>query len=96
MHPATTFVPSFLKAISDNTEESFRSIMSEPSPGVFAFDMLQPGFCELLISEVIIFFGKLTHHSFRGVPKLSLNLFNLSNMPSRICPNLKPPLVLLL
>lgn len=54
MHPATTFVPSFLKAISDNTEESFRSIMSEPSPGVFTFEMLQPRFCELLLAEVLL------------------------------------------
>ncbi|KAL5815532.1 hypothetical protein ACOSQ4_026173 [Xanthoceras sorbifolium] len=52
MHPATFFVPSFLKAISDNTEESFRSVISEPSPGVFTFEMLQPQFCELLLAEV--------------------------------------------
>lgn len=54
MHPGTTFVPSFLKAISDNTEESFRSIMSEPSPGIFTFEILQPRFCELLLSEVLL------------------------------------------
>ena len=52
MHPQTFFVPSFLKAINDNSEESFRSIMSEPSPGVFTFEMIQPRFCELLLSEV--------------------------------------------
>ena len=53
MHPGTTFVPSFLKAISDNTEESFRRIMSEPSPGIFTFEILQPRFCELLLLEVL-------------------------------------------
>ncbi|KAF8390076.1 hypothetical protein HHK36_024597 [Tetracentron sinense] len=52
MHPPVFFVPSFLKAISENTEESLRSIMSEPSPGVYTFEMLQPSFCELLLSEV--------------------------------------------
>ncbi|XP_058087365.1 2-oxoglutarate and iron-dependent oxygenase domain-containing protein CP2-like [Magnolia sinica] len=52
MHPASFFVPSFIKAITDNTEESFRNIMSEPSPGVYAFAMLQPSFCDLLLSEV--------------------------------------------
>lgn len=54
MHPETTFVPSFLKAISDNTEESFRSIMSEPSPGIFTFEILHPRFCELLLLEVLL------------------------------------------
>ncbi|GAV65741.1 2OG-FeII_Oxy domain-containing protein [Cephalotus follicularis] len=52
MHAANFFVPSYLKAINDNTEESFRSIMAEPIPGVFTFEMLQPQFCELLLSEV--------------------------------------------
>ncbi|KAI9173766.1 hypothetical protein LWI28_006144 [Acer negundo] len=52
MHPAAFFVPSFLKAISVNTEQSFRSVISEPSPGVFTFEMLQPRFCELMVTEV--------------------------------------------
>ncbi|XP_052199087.1 2-oxoglutarate and iron-dependent oxygenase domain-containing protein CP2-like [Diospyros lotus] len=52
MHAANFFVPSFLKAVNENTEESFRNIMAEPAPGVFAFEMLQPRFCELLLSEV--------------------------------------------
>ncbi|XP_010465904.1 PREDICTED: uncharacterized PKHD-type hydroxylase At1g22950-like [Camelina sativa] len=50
--PTVCFVPSFLTAINDNTEESFRNIISEPSPGVFVFDMLQPSFCELMLSEI--------------------------------------------
>ncbi|XP_073226664.1 2-oxoglutarate and iron-dependent oxygenase domain-containing protein CP2-like isoform X2 [Cicer arietinum] len=49
--PVAFFVPTFLKAINDNTEQSFRRIMSEPAPGIFTFEMLQPRFCELLISE---------------------------------------------
>uniref|UniRef100_A0A1D1ZBZ1 Putative PKHD-type hydroxylase At1g22950 n=1 Tax=Anthurium amnicola TaxID=1678845 RepID=A0A1D1ZBZ1_9ARAE len=52
MHPSAFLVPSFIQAINDNTEESFRNIMSEPSPGVYTFSMLQPRFCELLLSEV--------------------------------------------
>ncbi|KAI4345643.1 hypothetical protein L6164_012743 [Bauhinia variegata] len=52
MNPTSFFVPSFLKAINDNTEQSFRSIMSEPHPGIFTFEMFHPHFCELLISEV--------------------------------------------
>ncbi|KAG1346953.1 putative PKHD-type hydroxylase [Cocos nucifera] len=52
MEPTTFFMPPFIKAINDNTEESFRSIMSEPSPGVYTFAMLQPNFCELLLEEV--------------------------------------------
>ncbi|CAI8619975.1 unnamed protein product [Vicia faba] len=50
--PVAFFVPTFLKAINDNTEQSFRSIMSEPTPGIFTFEMLQPRFCELMITEV--------------------------------------------
>ena len=52
LNPAAFFVPSFLKAINDNTEQSFRSIISEPSPGIFIFQMLQPRMCELFLSEV--------------------------------------------
>ncbi|MCH80625.1 putative PKHD-type hydroxylase, partial [Trifolium medium] len=52
LNPTTFFLPTFLKAISDNTEQSFRSIISEPSPGIFVFPMLQPDFCELLLSEI--------------------------------------------
>ncbi|KAK4280743.1 hypothetical protein QN277_012324 [Acacia crassicarpa] len=52
LNPTMFFVPAFLKAINDNTEQSFRSIMSEPIPGIFTFEMLQPRFCELLLYEV--------------------------------------------
>ncbi|KAG8639151.1 hypothetical protein MANES_14G108800v8 [Manihot esculenta] len=52
MNAVNFFVPSFLKAINENTEESFRSILVEPTPGVYVFEMLQPSFCEMLMSEV--------------------------------------------
>ncbi|KAK4765731.1 hypothetical protein SAY86_026821 [Trapa natans] len=60
MHAARFFTPSFLKAIRDGTEESFRSIISEPSPGILVFEMLQPNFCEMLRSEVDNF-GRWVH-----------------------------------
>ncbi|XP_060968272.1 2-oxoglutarate and iron-dependent oxygenase domain-containing protein CP2 isoform X4 [Cannabis sativa] len=75
MHPASTFVPSFLKAISDNTEESFRSIMSEPSQGVFTFQMLQSGFCELLLSEVDNFEKWVTDVKFRIMRPNTMNKY---------------------
>ncbi|PON47336.1 Prolyl 4-hydroxylase, alpha subunit [Parasponia andersonii] len=75
MHPANTFVPSFLKAISDNTEESFRSIMSEPSPGVFSFELLQPSFCELLLSEVENFENWVDESKFRIMRPNTMNKY---------------------
>ncbi|CAL9760211.1 unnamed protein product [Musa acuminata subsp. burmannicoides] len=52
LHPSAFFVPSFLKAINDNTEESFRNFLCEPSPGIYTFPLFQPSFCELLLDEV--------------------------------------------
>jgi len=52
MHPSVFFLPTFLEAVRSNTEESFRSIMTEPIPGVYSFAMLQPTFCEMLLEEV--------------------------------------------
>ncbi|KAG6525329.1 hypothetical protein ZIOFF_015285 [Zingiber officinale] len=52
LHPSAFFMPSFVKAINDNTDESFRNILSEPSPGIYTFSMLQPSFCEMLLDEV--------------------------------------------
>ncbi|GMN46349.1 hypothetical protein TIFTF001_015529 [Ficus carica] len=75
MHPTSTFVPSFLKAITDNTEESFRSIMSEPSPGVFTFEMLQPSFCELLVSEVENFEKWVNEAKFRIMRPNTMNRY---------------------
>ncbi|CAM8946120.1 unnamed protein product [Rhodiola kirilowii] len=44
--------PRFMKAVNENTEAGYRSIMAQPSPGVFTFEIFQPQFCELLLSEV--------------------------------------------
>nr|CAB3502338.1 unnamed protein product [Digitaria exilis] len=52
MHPSAFFLPAFLEAVKRNSEESFRSIMKEPIPGVYSFAMLQPTFCEMLLEEV--------------------------------------------
>ena len=57
LDPKLFLLPSFRKAISENTEESFRRIISEPFPGVFVFKMFQPDFSEKLLLEVTI-----THH----------------------------------
>lgn len=57
MHAPSVLVPSFVKAVRDNTEASFRSIMAEPIPGIYTFEMLQPRFCEMLLSEVLSFFS---------------------------------------
>uniref|UniRef100_A0A7N0UTA6 Fe2OG dioxygenase domain-containing protein n=1 Tax=Kalanchoe fedtschenkoi TaxID=63787 RepID=A0A7N0UTA6_KALFE len=46
------FTPRFLKAVNENSEAGYRSIMAEPSPGVFTFEIFLPQFCELLLSEV--------------------------------------------
>ncbi|XP_010461698.1 PREDICTED: uncharacterized PKHD-type hydroxylase At1g22950-like [Camelina sativa] len=50
--PKLFLLPSFLEAISDNTEASFRRIISEPHPSVFVFQMFQPDFYETVIVEV--------------------------------------------
>uniref|UniRef100_A0A0D9V1C0 Fe2OG dioxygenase domain-containing protein n=1 Tax=Leersia perrieri TaxID=77586 RepID=A0A0D9V1C0_9ORYZ len=52
MRPSSFFLPTFLEAIRTNTEEGFKSIMTEPVPGVYSFAMLQPSFCEMLLQEV--------------------------------------------
>ncbi|CAI9300626.1 unnamed protein product [Lactuca saligna] len=55
LNPSTFFVQSFSKAFSandKNRDESIRSIMSEPAPGIYTFDMLQPRFCDMLLNEV--------------------------------------------
>ncbi|KAG7594504.1 Prolyl 4-hydroxylase alpha subunit [Arabidopsis thaliana x Arabidopsis arenosa] len=50
--PELFLLPAFRNAISENTEESFRRIISEPFPGVLVFQMFQPDFFEKLILEV--------------------------------------------
>lgn len=75
VHPATFFVPSFIQAITDNTDESFRSIISEPSPGVYTFEMLQPSFCELLLSEVENFEKWVLESKFRIMRPNTMNKY---------------------
>ncbi|KAJ6977077.1 2-oxoglutarate and iron-dependent oxygenase domain-containing protein CP2 isoform X2 [Populus alba] len=75
MHPVTFFVPSFMKAINDNTEESLRSIISEPSPGVLTFEMLQPRFCELLVAEVENFEAWVNDTKFRIMRPNTMNKY---------------------
>ncbi|XP_050273616.1 2-oxoglutarate and iron-dependent oxygenase domain-containing protein CP2-like [Quercus robur] len=74
-HEANFFVPSFLKAIAENTEESFRSIMVEPSPGIYTFEMLQPRFCELLLSEVENFERWVHEKKFRIMRPNTMNRY---------------------
>lgn len=52
LDPASFFVPSFLEAVRQKSEESFRSILVSPSPGIFTFEMLHPRFCQMLLAEV--------------------------------------------
>ncbi|CAL9218150.1 unnamed protein product [Arabidopsis halleri] len=52
LNPKLFLLPSFRMAISENTEESFRRIISEPFHGVFVFKMFQPEFFEKLLVEV--------------------------------------------
>ncbi|XP_047163334.1 2-oxoglutarate and iron-dependent oxygenase domain-containing protein CP2-like isoform X3 [Vigna umbellata] len=75
VNPATFFVPSFLRAINDNTEQSFRSIMSEPSPGIFIFDIFQTNFCELLLSEIENFEKWVTETKFRIMRPNTMNKY---------------------
>ncbi|KAH9802176.1 2-oxoglutarate and iron-dependent oxygenase domain-containing protein CP2 [Citrus sinensis] len=75
LHIGNFFVPPFVKAIQDNTEESFRSIISEPSPGVFTFEMLQPRFCELLLAEVENFEKWVNEAKFRIMRPNTMNKY---------------------
>nr|KJB29771.1 hypothetical protein B456_005G118000 [Gossypium raimondii] len=75
MHASNFFAPSFLKAINENKEESFRSIMAEPTQGVFTFEMLQPHFCELLLSEVENFEKWVHETKFRIMRPNTMNKF---------------------
>ncbi|XP_023550033.1 uncharacterized PKHD-type hydroxylase At1g22950-like [Cucurbita pepo subsp. pepo] len=75
MHAANFFVPSFLKAINENSEESFRRIMSEPSPGIYKFEMLQPQFCEKLLSEVESFERWVHETKFRIMRPNTMNKY---------------------
>ncbi|XP_077243992.1 2-oxoglutarate and iron-dependent oxygenase domain-containing protein CP2-like [Tasmannia lanceolata] len=75
MQPTTFFVPSFINAITSNSEESLRNIISEPSPGVYTFAMLQPSFCELLLSEVDNFERWVRESKFRIMRPNTMNKY---------------------
>ncbi|XP_027364776.1 uncharacterized PKHD-type hydroxylase At1g22950-like [Abrus precatorius] len=69
------FTPSFLRAIKENTEASFGSIMAEPSRGIYTFEMLQLQFCELLVSEVEHFERWVHEIKFRIMRPNTMNQF---------------------
>ncbi|KAL4586653.1 hypothetical protein LXL04_011295 [Taraxacum kok-saghyz] len=78
LNPSTFFVPSFAKAFTandKNRDENIRSIMSEPAPGVYTFDMLQPRFCEMLLSEVENFEKWVHETKFRIMRPNTMNKF---------------------
>ncbi|XP_027772012.1 uncharacterized PKHD-type hydroxylase At1g22950-like isoform X3 [Solanum pennellii] len=52
INPTEIFVPSFIKAINEKTEDRFNNIISEPSPGILTFEIFQPEYCEMLVAEV--------------------------------------------
>eukprot|EP00249_Psilotum_nudum_P010120 c22344_g1_i2 orf=239-1309(+) len=52
LDPEKFFVQTFLDAIKDGTPEAFRRVMTEPSPGIYIFSMLQPTFCSKMLDEV--------------------------------------------
>lgn len=74
----TFFVPSFIEAfmVSDsNRDQSIKSIMSEPAPGVYTFNMLQPRFCEKLLAEVENFEKWVTETEFGVMRPNTMNKY---------------------
>ncbi|KAM0012248.1 putative oxoglutarate/iron-dependent dioxygenase [Helianthus debilis subsp. tardiflorus] len=72
------FTPSFIKAfmVGDHIrDESIKSIMSEPAPGVYTFNMLQPHFCEMLVAEVENFEKWILETKFRVMRPNTMNKF---------------------
>lgn len=65
--------PSFVNAISGNTVDNFRSIISEPSSGVYTFAMFKPNFCELLLAEVEHFENWVTATKFKTMKPNTMN-----------------------
>lgn len=77
MNPCAFFLPTFLQAIRGNTEQSLLTVITEPTPGVCAFAMIQPVFCEMLMAEVENFL-KWAH-----TENLRLNMPNNLDKPGR-------------
>ncbi|MFS8018030.1 putative oxoglutarate/iron-dependent dioxygenase [Helianthus anomalus] len=72
------FTPSFIKAfmVGDHIrDESIKSIMSEPAPGIYTFNMLQPHFCEMLVAEVENFEKWILETKFRVMRPNTMNKF---------------------
>uniref|UniRef100_A0A1J3DB49 Putative PKHD-type hydroxylase n=1 Tax=Noccaea caerulescens TaxID=107243 RepID=A0A1J3DB49_NOCCA len=99
LNPAQCFVPDFLEAIKESTEISFRKNMSEPSPGVFVFEMLQPSFCEMMLSEINNFEKWVGETKFRIMRPNTMNKygavlddFGLDTMLDRLMENFIRPI----
>ncbi|CAJ2630630.1 unnamed protein product [Trifolium pratense] len=99
MHSENFFTPSFLRAIKANTAASFRSIMAEPSRGIYTFEMLQPHFCEMLVSEVDHFERWVHETKFRIMRPNTMNQygavlddFGLENMLDKLMNDFIRPL----
>lgn len=75
LNAANFFVTSFRDALNEKTEESFKSILSEPSPGIFVFEMLQPRFCEMLLAEVENFEKWVHETKFRIMRPSTMNKY---------------------
>ena len=52
LDPEKFFVKTFIDATKNGTLESIKSIMTEPSPGIYTFNMLLPSICSKLLDEV--------------------------------------------
>ncbi|XP_010551619.1 PREDICTED: uncharacterized PKHD-type hydroxylase At1g22950 isoform X2 [Tarenaya hassleriana] len=99
LDPTSFFLPSFLRAMNRKTEQSYRSIMVEPSPGIFTFEMLQPRFCELLLAEVENF-ERWVHESRATIMRpntmnkfgVVLDDFGLENMLAKLVENFINPM----
>ncbi|XP_047330848.1 2-oxoglutarate and iron-dependent oxygenase domain-containing protein CP2-like [Impatiens glandulifera] len=75
MNATNFFVPTFLKAINVNTEEGFKNIMTEHTPGVFSFEMFQPRFCDKFLSEVENFENWVHETKFRIMRPNTMNKY---------------------
>ncbi|KAG6541488.1 hypothetical protein Mapa_017163 [Marchantia paleacea] len=52
LDPDRFFDRTFLDAVKDGSEEALRKIITEHSPGVYTFNMLDPTFCSMMLDEV--------------------------------------------
>ncbi|BBN15797.1 hypothetical protein MPTK1_7g00930 [Marchantia polymorpha subsp. ruderalis] len=52
LDPDRFFDRTFLDAVKDGSEEALRKIITEHSPGVYTFNMLDATFCSMMLEEV--------------------------------------------